>query len=295
MTIQSPAAGHHVRAPSPAPVWPALLERDREEVLADEVTRRRLERVRLARKSGTETVTNEVVKEEQLVRWMLDPPDHHPAPADDDDDDAGTSDYSRQDTGHLDRLGRTTSTPHQLDKGKGRLQHSASSTNLLDRGGNAPAPQTVVKVQDHSIHRVTATQGLFRVDSSSNDLSSRLSRAQAFSPLRLQSPHNYFTLGATIAPTAPQSGPLSHLHTYPSPPPSPSPHNARLARTGNFEFHPVIRAESHPLYVQPVKAIAVKRKRFAYAGNRWQRMRERDLWMRHRDNRDGSAGDGRRQ
>jgi len=46
MSAYNPAAGHHMRQSSPAPVWPGLLERDREEILAEEVTRRRLERIK---------------------------------------------------------------------------------------------------------------------------------------------------------------------------------------------------------------------------------------------------------
>jgi len=46
MSAYNPAPGHHMRQSSPAPVWPGLLERDREEILAEEVTRRRLERIK---------------------------------------------------------------------------------------------------------------------------------------------------------------------------------------------------------------------------------------------------------
>jgi len=46
MSACNPTAGHHMRQSSPAPVWPGLLERDREEILAEEVTRRRLERIK---------------------------------------------------------------------------------------------------------------------------------------------------------------------------------------------------------------------------------------------------------
>ena len=46
MSAYNPSAGHHMRQSSPAPVWPGLLERDREEILAEEVTRRRLERIK---------------------------------------------------------------------------------------------------------------------------------------------------------------------------------------------------------------------------------------------------------
>lgn len=46
ISVYNPAAGHHMRQSSPAPVWPGLLERDREEILAEEVTRRRLDRIK---------------------------------------------------------------------------------------------------------------------------------------------------------------------------------------------------------------------------------------------------------
>jgi len=68
ISAQAPAAGHHARPPSRAPVWPALLERDREEILADEITRRRLERIQLERTTGSQTVKSDIVKQEELVR-----------------------------------------------------------------------------------------------------------------------------------------------------------------------------------------------------------------------------------
>lgn len=272
VSLQAPAAGHHARPSSPAPVWPALLEWDREEILADEVTRRRLDRIRLEKNAGNHTVKNDIVKEEKLVRWMWDPPTH---PARLSNDDASTSGYSPQ-TGNLRRLSRTSADPHSYSKGKGRVQPSSSSAEIT--------------VQPSHPIRSSKNGTLFHPDNDRTASASSpqpSSRNPASSNIQSYHPKPPITFTASPSSTALRSTPHSDLHTYPSPPSTPSPLNARLARTGNFEFHPIIRAEPHPVYVQPVKAIAVKRKRFAYAGNRWQRMRERESLSRQRDARGG--------
>ncbi|KAB8345865.1 hypothetical protein FH972_022920 [Carpinus fangiana] len=52
-SLQSPAAGHRARNSSLAPAWPGLMQRDREEVRADEVSRRRLRRAERARRKAS--------------------------------------------------------------------------------------------------------------------------------------------------------------------------------------------------------------------------------------------------
>lgn len=291
VSIQAPAAGHHVRSASPAPVWPALLERDREEVLADEVTRRRLDRIRMMRNAESMTPREDLVRQEELVRWMWDPPSRPSGPV---DDDVVTSGYSAE-LGTLRRLNRTPIGSRKESKGKERSQCPSLSTDISANDIDSSS-LTALSSQDRLSQRPTSTRSPpFHLDS--EDSTSLFAPA---SPSRPRTPSHF--LPAHPRPSSSTSSRIprmlqpstSNFHTCPSPPQTPSPLNARLARTGNFEFHPIIRAEPHPVYVQPVKAIAVKRKRFAYAGNRWQRMREREreMQLRHRSARDDLDGGG---
>jgi hypothetical protein len=185
------AAGHHNRSSSPAPAWPGLLERDREEILADEITRRRLMSKKL------------------------------------------------------------------------RLDGAASETSLAQEhlaGGPLQAP-------------------LFYYPDQPRPYMDLVTSHPKRSFIRHQRPE---------------------LHSYPSPPPSPSPMLQRIRHTDKFELHPIIRSEPHPVYVQPVKELAIKRKKWAFAGmNRWERLRERDrlLGIRRRSSgmrsRGGSGDIGR--
>lgn len=237
MSLQAPAAGHYARPSSPAPVWPALLERDREEILADEVTRRRLDRIRLEKNAESHTVKNDIVKEEKLVRWMWDPPTY---PARLPNDDASTSGYSQQ-TGNLHRIIRTPADSPSGSKGKGRIQSSSSSTEFLAQP-EQPSPLSTDWSPFHSDNNGIAP--------ASSPRPPPRQPASFHNQSHHPKPPSTFTVSpSSSSSTASRpSTSSSDLHTYPSPPPTPSPLNAHLARTGNFEFHPIIEL-SHIQYM----------------------------------------------